>query len=64
MRLLAYMLRPGDLVNDGRTKREVKAIRREEHGVIVAFKSGPAQRIAATAPLSVRRDWTRRERGR
>lgn len=66
MRLLAYMLRRGDLVDDGREQREVKAVRQDERGVIVLFKTGQAMRVGRNDTLPVRRGWaaSRRERGR
>ncbi|MFF4221938.1 hypothetical protein ACFYZH_03615 [Streptomyces abikoensis] len=59
MRVLAYMLQGGDVVNDGREEREVKDVRRRSDDVIVTFKAGSPLRVSADKPLNIQRGWSR-----
>ncbi|MFG2180507.1 hypothetical protein ACGFLS_17505 [Streptomyces abikoensis] len=63
MRLLAYMLRSGDVVDDGRVRRVVKRVRERERDVIVVFKSGDPWRVGRDAPVTVQRGWREPRRG-
>ncbi|AZQ71294.1 MULTISPECIES: hypothetical protein [Streptomyces] len=58
MRLLAYMLRHGDLMDHGRDRREVSEIRRRGHDVIVVFKEGEPVRVGREDSVTVRRGWS------
>ncbi|MCC3779124.1 hypothetical protein [Streptomyces sp. UNOB3_S3] len=57
MRLLAYMLRSGDVVDDGRDRREVKSVRERGRDVIVVFKGGDPLRVGRDAQVTVQRGW-------
>ncbi|MFI9238501.1 hypothetical protein [Streptomyces sp. NPDC053079] len=57
MRVLAYMLRRGDVVVDGGEEREVKAVRQAGRDVIVVFKTGQPLRLETDRDLRVQRDW-------
>ncbi|MEU3354329.1 hypothetical protein [Streptomyces sp. NPDC037389] len=59
MRLLAYMLRSGDVVDDGRARREVKAVRERGRDVTVVFKEGHPARIGRDDEVAVQRGWGR-----
>ncbi|MDT0452505.1 hypothetical protein [Streptomyces hesseae] len=63
MRLLAYMLRSGDVVDDGRDRREVKAVRERGHDVIVVFKDGDPMRVGRDDQVTVERGWRNPRRG-
>ncbi|MHA7962446.1 hypothetical protein ACX9I7_32470 [Streptomyces sp. L500] len=61
MRLLAYMLRRGDVVDDGRVQREVKAVReRGRDEVVVVFKGGDPLRVGRDHEVTVERRWRTR----
>ncbi|MEU1824809.1 hypothetical protein ABZ502_20565 [Streptomyces abikoensis] len=63
MRLLAYMLRSGDMVGDGCNRREVKSVRERGRDVIVAFKDGDPLRVGRDHEVTVQRGWREPRRG-
>ncbi|RLV08141.1 hypothetical protein CTZ27_04725 [Streptomyces griseocarneus] len=67
MRLLAYMIRRGDVVLDGDRQREVKSVRtdrraRDHTETVVFFKSGLPLKVDSESPVRVRREWRTRSR--
>ncbi|MEU1783241.1 hypothetical protein ABZ545_27690 [Streptomyces abikoensis] len=63
MRLLAYMLRSGDVVDDGRVRREVKAVRERGRDIVVVFKGGDPLRVGRDHEVTVQRGWREPRRG-
>ncbi|MEU1353019.1 hypothetical protein ABZ410_03785 [Streptomyces cinnamoneus] len=62
MRVLAYMLKRGDMVIERGEEREVKAVREAGRDVIVVFKDGQPMRLEADSDLQVRRTWRKPRR--
>lgn len=62
MRLLPYMLRSGDVLVRGSSRREVKGVRRNPRSsgrddFLVMFKSGPPLEVRSGKTLKVERVW-------